>query len=129
MLKGRVPTEKKAARKRYRELRCWNVVAELWAAMETGSIRARHCDDGQHEKKNPVYCEATVTIRRYERDKSDIEYYGRVPRPLLEQVLEQQVEDGHAREQLSDLHGKKRKAAGMKWHPETLMKRTVACQT
>ena len=57
-------------------------------------------------KKCPVHCEATVTIRRFERDTSDIEYYGRVPRPLLEQVLEQQVENGQARE-------KKRKAAGM----------------
>ena len=33
---------------------------------------------------------------------------GRVPRLLLEQVLEQQIEDGHAREH-SDLHGKKGK--------------------
>ena len=33
-------------------------------------------------KKYPVHCEATVTIRRFEKDKSDNEYYGREPRLL-----------------------------------------------
>ena len=75
-------------------------------------------------KKCPVHYEATVTIQRFERDTFDSEYYGRVPRPLLEQ----QDEDDHAREQLSDLHGKK-ESRMYEMAPETLMKRTVACQT
>ena len=99
MLKGRVPTEKNGGE---------NKIQGTYFVVGMSLPRARHCDDGQHEKY-PVHCKATVTIRRFEKDKSDNEYYGRVPRLLPEQVLEQQVEDDHAREQLSDFHGKKGK--------------------
>ena len=99
MLKGRVPTEKMVASIKYRE----HTSLTECRCRELGTVMT------DRMKKYPVHCEATVTIRRFEKDKSDNEYYGRVPRLLPEQVLEQQVEDDHAREQLSDFHGKKGK--------------------
>ena len=96
----------------------WNLVRFELGTVMTDSM-----------KKCPVHCEATVTIRRFEKDKSDIEYYGRIPRPLLEQVLEQQVEDGSCTATTFRPPREKKESRRNEMAPETLMKRTVACQT